>query len=105
MTLCHGDAGAHNSYRLPDGGGGFVDWQLSVKGAWPHDVHYLICTALSVRDRRLHERGLIERYLHRLADLGVPYRPSLDAAMDAYSLAIIWGLFADRDGKKKETKK
>src|SRR5207245_3922437 len=54
LTLCHGDTGAHNTYRLPGGGAGFVDWQLSVKAAWPHDVHYLICTALSVKDRRQH---------------------------------------------------
>jgi hypothetical protein len=91
-TLCHGDTGAHNSYRLPDGGAGFVDWQLSVRATWPHDVHYIICTALSVRDRRAHERALIGRYLGRLQALGVDYRPSLDEAMAEYSLAIIWGL-------------
>jgi hypothetical protein len=91
LTLCHGDTGAHNTYRLPNGRAGFVDWQLSVKAAWPHDVHYLICTALSVEDRRLHERALVERYLDRLRALGVDYAPSLDAAMAAYSLAIVWG--------------
>lgn len=90
-TLCHGDAGAHNSYRLPRGQGGFVDWQLSVNAAWTHDVHYLICTALSVKDRRLHERALVQRYISRLQALGIAYHPTLDEAMDAYSLAINWG--------------
>lgn len=92
LTLCHGDSGAHNSYRLPGGLAGFVDFQLSVKAAWTHDVHYLICTALSVKDRRHHERALVERYLARLREHGVPYAPTLDEAMAAYSLAIIWGL-------------
>ncbi len=91
-TLCHGDTGAHNSYRLPDGGAGYVDWQLSVKATWPHDVHYLICTGLSVKDRRDHERALVARYLNKLKSLGVRYEPSLDDAMSEYSLAIIWGL-------------
>jgi hypothetical protein len=92
MTLTHGDTGAHNTFRLPDGRSGFVDWQFSSKAAWPHDVHYLVCTALSVKDRRRHERALVERYLARLAALGVDYRPDLDEAMAQYSLAIIWGL-------------
>jgi hypothetical protein len=92
MTLCHGDTGAHNTYRLPDGRGGFVDWQLSVKAAWSHDVHYLVCTGLSVRDRRVHETALVQRYLDRLQALGVVYRPSLDQAMAEYSLAMMWGL-------------
>jgi hypothetical protein len=92
MTLCHGDTGAHNTFRLPDGLAGFVDWQLACRSAWPHDVHYLIVTALSVKDRREHERALIARYLRRLTDLGVSYKPDLDAAMADYSLSIIWGL-------------
>jgi hypothetical protein len=92
MTLTHGDTGAHNTFRLPDGRAGFVDWQFASKAAWPHDVHYLIVTALSIQDRRDHERALVARYLKRLAELGVDYVPDLDAAMDAYSLAIVWGL-------------
>jgi hypothetical protein len=91
MTLCHGDTGAHNSFRLPDGRAGFVDWQLSLKGPWAHDVHYIICTALSVKDRRRHERALVARYLSRLQADGIDYHPSLDEAMAVYSLAIIWG--------------
>ena len=90
-TLCHGDTGAHNTYLLPDGRGGFLDWQLSAKTAWVHDVHYLIATSLSIADRRLHERSLVEHYLARLNLLGVNYRPTIDEAFDQYSLAIIWG--------------
>jgi hypothetical protein len=91
-TLCHGDTGRHNTYKLADGTLGFVDWQLSVKATWPHDVHYVICTSLSVKDRRRHERALVQRYLDGLKAHGVDYAPSLEEAMEAFSLAIIWGL-------------
>jgi hypothetical protein len=90
-TLQHGDTGAHNSYHLPDGRCGFLDWQLSVRGAWPHDVHYTICTGLSVADRRIHERSLVERYLARLSALGIKDVPLIDSAMKEYARSIIWG--------------
>ncbi|MFC3173686.1 phosphotransferase [Novosphingobium bradum] len=91
MTFAHGDTGAHNSYHLPDGRCGFLDWQLSVRGHWSHDVHYTVCTALSVADRRAHEKALVERYLGRLKALGVPDVPTLDDAMREFGRAIIWG--------------
>jgi hypothetical protein len=92
-TLQHGDTGAHNSYHLPDGRVGFLDWQLSVRATWPHDVHYHICTSLSVSDRRTHERQLVERYFARLAGLGVGARdiPSMDNAMREMGRALVWG--------------
>jgi len=90
-TLLHGDTGAHNSYHLPDGRCGFLDWQLSARGAWPRDLHYTICTGLSVADRRVHERQLVERYLARLSALGVKEVPSIDIAMTAYARSIVWG--------------
>jgi hypothetical protein len=90
-TLQHGDTGAHNTYFLPDGRFGFLDWQLSLRAPWPHDVHYLVVTALSVKDRRRHERALVERYLRRLAELGVSEIPSLDDAMREFGRSIIWG--------------
>jgi aminoglycoside phosphotransferase (APT) family kinase protein len=91
MTLLHGDTGTHNSFHLPDGQCGFLDWQLAVRGPWPHDVHYIICTALSVADRRAHERSLVKGYLDRLASLGVADVPSLDVGMREYARAMIWG--------------
>jgi len=91
LTLQHGDTGAHNTYHLPDGRFGYLDWQLSVRAAWPHDVHYLVVTALSVKDRRIHERALVERYLARLAELGVSGVPPIDEAMREFGRSIIWG--------------
>jgi Ecdysteroid kinase-like family len=91
QTLLHGDTGVHNSYRLPGGEIGMIDWQLSVRGPWPHDVHYIICTALNIEDRRNNERALIERYLRRLGELGVRELPTPQSAMEQYARAIVWG--------------
>ena len=91
MTFQHGDTGAHNTFHLPGGRCGFLDWQLSVRGHWSHDVHYLVTTALSVADRRAHEKALVERYLARLAALGVPNVPPIGEAMREFGRALIWG--------------
>lgn len=91
ITLLHGDTGAHNSYHLPDGTAGYLDWQLSVRATWPHDVHYCICTSLSVADRRKYEQELVEGYLARLRALGVADVPSIDLAMREFGRALIWG--------------
>jgi hypothetical protein len=91
QTLLHGDTGAHNTYHLADGAFGFLDWQLSARGPWVHDVHYLICTALSVADRRGHDRALVAHYLSELRALGVPDVPDIETAMAAFARAIMWG--------------
>jgi hypothetical protein len=91
QTLLHGDTGVHNSYHLPSGNIGMIDWQLSVRGPWPHDIHYMICTALTIEDRRKHERMLVQRYLGRLEELGVRELPTLEDAMEQYARAIVWG--------------
>src|SRR6202022_561084 len=44
-TLLHGDAHLGNSYLLPHGRGGLLDWPLMGRGCWAHDVNYLIVTA------------------------------------------------------------
>jgi hypothetical protein len=94
ITLQHGDTGAHNSYHLPDGRVGFLDWQISVRATWPHDVHYHVCTGLSIADRRAHQKELVAHYLKCLADRGVnPIEiPDIDLAMQEFSRALIWGL-------------
>jgi hypothetical protein len=90
-TLQHGDTGAHNTYHLPDGSAGFLDWQLAVRSAWPRDIHYLLCTGLSTADRRAHDRALVGRYLGRLSALGVRDVPGIDVAMREVGRSLIWG--------------
>src|SRR3546814_14871415 len=57
-TLLHGDTHLGNIYLLPDGRAGLLDWQLVVRGHHMHDVNYIVTTALSIGDRRNHERDL-----------------------------------------------
>jgi len=65
-TLLHGDTHFGNSYLLPGGRVGLLDWQLLNRGRWSHDVTYLLVTALDIESRRAHERELIGHHLDRL---------------------------------------
>ena len=91
-TLLHGDTHIANTYLLPDGTGGLLDWQLQVRGCFAHDVIYLICTALPTEIRRVEERRLLEHYLAELADHGVTDAPTADEAWEWCRRAVIWGL-------------
>ena len=92
-TLVHGDMHAGNTYRLPDGTGGLVDWQLGVRGFCLHDVTYLLITALSVEQRRRRERELLAYYLEALRAAGVRNAPDADALFLEYRRAAVWGVY------------
>jgi aminoglycoside phosphotransferase (APT) family kinase protein len=93
MTLLHGDAHIGNTYVLPNGDVGFLDWQVVRRGEWSQDVGYFLVGSLIEQDRRRSEKKLLEEYC---AALEVPdgQRPSkADAwlryrATPAYGLAI-----------------
>jgi hypothetical protein len=91
-TLLHGDPHVGNTYLLPGGLGGLLDWQLMVRGSWAHDVTYLLITALDTEVRRAHQRDLLAGYLDRLRAAGVEGVPTLDAAFARYRAAALWGL-------------
>jgi hypothetical protein len=93
QTLVHGDTHLGNTYRLPDGTGGLLDWQLMVRGSYMHDVHYLIVTSLSIADRRAHEGEMLRYYLARLAEAGCASPPGFDDTWTDYRRAIIWGVY------------
>jgi len=90
-TLLHGDPHIGNTYILPSGRGGFIDWQLLVRGRWAHDVTYLLITGLNTEQRRAHERELIAMYRDELQRRGVD-APSDDEAWLLYRQAAVWGL-------------
>ncbi len=92
QTLLHGDTHLGNTYRLPDGRAGLLDWQLMVRGHAMHDVSYFITTALSIADRRAHERDLLGYYLDRLARAGVA-APRFDDAWTEYRRTLVWGVY------------
>lgn len=91
-TLLHGDTHLGNTYLLPGGRGGLLDWQLMMRGSWAHDVIYLLVTALAPEVRRAHQHDLLGEYLEQLATAGVPDVPSPDDAFDQCRAAALWGL-------------
>ncbi|MBK5289785.1 MAG: phosphotransferase [Acidimicrobiia bacterium] len=91
-TLLHGDTHIANTYLLPDGTAGLLDWQLQVRGCFAHDVIYLICTALTPVARRDEGRQLLEGYLSELAACGVADAPASDEAWVWCRRAVLWGL-------------
>jgi hypothetical protein len=92
-TLLHGDAHVGNTYRTQDGKRGYLDFQLSARGFCMHDVSYTIVTSLSVRDRRQHERDLINGYRQRLVELGVDSPPSFNMLFEEHRRAMAWNLY------------
>ncbi|MEM7437789.1 MAG: phosphotransferase [Myxococcota bacterium] len=92
QTLLHGDPHIGNTYLLPNGQGGLLDWQLMVRGRWAHDVTYLMITGLETEERRAHERELLAFYLESLRAHGVASPPDVDEAWLRYRQAAIWGL-------------
>ena len=93
QTILHGDGHVGNSYLLPDGSAGLLDWQLTARGAWAHDVNYLIVTALDVEERRREERGLLGHYLDALRRNGVIDPPDTDTAWLEYRRGILWSFY------------
>ncbi len=92
QTLLHGDTHVGNTYVLPDGRSGLLDFQLLVRGHWCIDVTYYLVTALSTPERQAHERDLLAGYLQALGDRGVVDVPTMDQAWAAHRVATIWGL-------------
>jgi aminoglycoside phosphotransferase (APT) family kinase protein len=91
-AVLHGDAHVGNTYILPDGRAGLLDWQLTVGGAWAHDVGYFLATTLTVDERRAQERDLLAGYLERLTAGGVD-PPRFDDAWTEYRRTPLWGLY------------
>jgi hypothetical protein len=90
LTLLHGDAHIGNTYVLPDGDVGFLDWQVVRRGHWSQDVGYFLVSALTVADRRAHEADLLAEYL---AALDVPGpRPAAEDARLRYRASTAYGL-------------
>jgi hypothetical protein len=91
-TLLHGDPHIGNTYLLPGGRGGLLDWQLMMRGSWAHDVVYLLVTALAPDVRRAHQEDLLGEYLDRLGAAGVRDLPAPADALDQCRTAALWGL-------------
>ena len=91
VTLLHGDAHIGNTYVLPDGEVGFLDWQVVRRGSWSQDVGYFIVGALAQDDRRHAERDLLDEYLKALRRC-VSQPPSPQQIWMGYRCAPAYGL-------------
>jgi hypothetical protein len=98
LSLLHGDAHVGNTVQTAGVGLTFMDWQTYCLGPWSYDVSYFISGALSVDDRREHERDLLRHYLDRLRTAGGPAIDD-EVAWSAYRLhlphGLIWSLVPD----------
>jgi len=91
QTLLHGDPHIGNTYLLPDGTVGFLDWQVVRSGSWSHDVAYFLQGALTEDDRRAHEADLVEQYRAAL-DVPRDALPGSDEAWLRYRASSAHGL-------------
>ena len=90
--VVHGDPHINNLYLDAEGNPCIVDWQLVQRAPWYLDVGYHLACVLSVEDRRLAERDLVNHYLDRLKSAGIT-SPDPDAVWDGIRRGIIHGLF------------
>lgn len=91
QTLLHGDPHIGNTYLLPDGELGFLDWQVARRGNWSLDLGYFLQGALTVEDRRASERDLLEQYRESLG-LPADERPDADEIWLRYRASVAHGL-------------
>jgi hypothetical protein len=91
QTLLHGDAHIGNTYVLPGDETGFLDWQVVRRGSWIQDVGYFLVGSLTVEDRRVHERALLEIYRDALRPEGSQV-PTSDEIWHRYRQSPSYGL-------------
>jgi hypothetical protein len=91
QTLLHGDPHIGNTYVLPDGDAGFLDWQVARQGNWSLDVGYFLQGALTIEDRRTHEADILAQYRDALA-LPADELPSMDEIWLRYRASVAHGL-------------
>ncbi|MDT5074156.1 MAG: hypothetical protein QOH82_3476 [Mycobacterium sp.] len=91
ITVLHGDPHPRNTYSLPDGRMGVLDWQLVRRGSWSHDVGYALIGALAPDVRRAHERELLDAYRGRLSEAGVEALPDREQMWTSYRQSPAWG--------------
>jgi hypothetical protein len=71
-AISHGDPHIGNTYLDQTGRPAFLDWQGVCAAPPMDDVAYLISGALSVEDRRAHERALLAHYRDAVVATGGP---------------------------------
>lgn len=89
--LVHGDPHPGNLFFEQDGTPGFLDWQRTMQCDWAHDVNYFTVASMDADECAATERDLLESYLMRLEQLGVP-RLDRELAWRDYRQHTAYGL-------------
>ncbi|WP_396906411.1 phosphotransferase [Mycolicibacterium phlei] len=84
QTVLHGDSHSGNTYGLPDGRGGLLDWQVIHRGPGIREISYFLTHSVPTELRRQHEESLLKLYLATLAENGVAEPPTFDQAWQGY---------------------
>jgi aminoglycoside phosphotransferase (APT) family kinase protein len=91
QTLLHGDPHIGNTYVLPDDTVGFLDWQMVRRGNFSLDLGYFLQGALTIEDRRNHERDLVGEY-RRALSLPDDEMPTAEEIWLRYRASVAHGL-------------
>ena len=93
LVLTHSDGHLANLF-VEKGRLGFLDWGCMAKAPAMRDVGYFLCMALSIEDRRRHERDLIRRYLAQRERYRKPAGLDFEAAWEAHRLQSTYTVVA-----------
>lgn len=92
--IVHGDYRLDNLLFAPAGSDGpavtAIDWQTLSLGLPVRDLAYLVGTGLTIDDRRIHERSIVEAYQQALLAYGVSDY-ALETCWDDYRFAMLQG--------------
>jgi aminoglycoside phosphotransferase (APT) family kinase protein len=91
QTLLHGDPHIGNTYVLPNDTVGFLDWQMVRHGNFSLDLGNFLQGALTIEDRRRHERDLLVEYRQALS-LPDDEMPTADEIWLRYRASVAHGL-------------
>jgi hypothetical protein len=89
-----GDCHQGNTYLQPDGQRLWLDWQLARRGRPWRDVTYFMIGALSVDERRHHQRDILAFYRDRLIATGAQNVIGLDEIWEQYRRWVMYGIQA-----------
>lgn len=88
VCMVHGDTQVGNTFLDADGQPGFLDWQCIHVNSAAHDVTYFMTGALTIEERRQHERALYSFYLEELCRAGGP-RLNVEDVWDVSFLLLL----------------